>query len=222
MATTAAEWLIGTRDYDAGIEILKAAGASDFLLDLLASGPDPYNTPRLLQEIEQLASQAPASMDLPALDEEQAATAATAKPAPYTPDKDLEKTIRYKERIRQLFKEMNHLKGQLPTLPEGPQLLACARGIVKRDLRKQDLWEHLHYFEQNGKWFDELPENQPKPFDLEKAIKNAMSNRSKALAALKKPLPVVMRDHYTQKAAEFDKKVNDLISLRSDGQKKSA
>jgi hypothetical protein len=188
-------WLTDGRNYFEGLQILRDHGASEFMIGLLEDGPDEYNTPKLHAEILALHKKDEAVIS-------------------YSPNPDLEKTLRYKEQIRQLFKEISHLKGQLINLPEGPKLYECARLIVTKDLRKQDLWEHLHYFETNGVWFDDLPENKPKPFNLERQIKNVMANRSKAAGYLKQPQPVAKKLHYEQKIAAFNKELETLIKQR--------
>jgi hypothetical protein len=138
----------------------------------------------------------------------------------YVPDHDLEKTLRIKKLIKDQFKEITHLRGKLSILPEGAELFECAKLIVTKDMRKQDLWDQLHYFETNGKWFDEQPENQVKDFDpkdsaqLEQKIKNLMASRSKAAAALKKPLPVAMKAHHEKRKADFTRQIEHLKTLR--------
>ena len=218
-------WLSGDRNYEAGLQLLREHGASDFMIDLLADGPDEYNTPKLLQEIlalHILPQPATASQPSPgngsgSNSREDAQWWSVAPTTTYLPDHDLEKTIRIKEQIKQLYKEIGHLKPQLIHLPTRLQRYQCATDIATKDLRRQDLWEHLHYFEENGKWFDELPENQPKPFDLERAIKNEMANRSKASAFLDKPQTVVKKAYYEEKVAGHTRKIENLKKLRPNG-----
>lgn len=218
MATEVENWLKGDRNYLAGLKLLEQNGVSKFLLDMLQKGPDHYNTPKLLQLIEKLPKTsitAEKQISKP-LNTKPEAAHALPGPATYRPDKNLEKTLRIKEIIKQLWKEMTHLKAQLPYLPEGEKLYECARDLVTKNLRRQDYWDHLHYFEKNGEWFDELDENAPKPFDLELEIKNLMANRSKASAKLKKPLPAAKIKFYQAKVNLINEKIEKLKKLRAD------
>lgn len=216
MSAAAAQWLKSERDYFAGLKILEGSGISAFLVNMLSKGPDQFNTPKLQQLIQRLAENPPATKPEPVAPQPALVAPQPDRPGPavYSPDKDLEKTIRIKEIIKQLFKEMTHLKAQLIHLPEGEKLYECARDLLTKSLRRQDLWDHLHYFEKNGKWFDELPENAPKPFDLEREIKNLMSNRSKASAKLAKPLPPAKAAYYQKKVDEINTRIDKFKKLR--------
>ena len=55
MAITVNDWLKGDRDYFTGIQILQDHQVSAFLIKILSDGPDDYNTPKLLEEIEKLS-----------------------------------------------------------------------------------------------------------------------------------------------------------------------
>lgn len=206
-------WLKGDRDYYAGVKLFEQYGSSKFMVNLLSSGPDSYNTPKLLSELQILLSEA--GEELPAVaiknskEPEQLEIASA-----YIPDKNLEKKLRIDSIIKQLWKEICHLHGQLGVLPEGEKLYECARQIKLKDLKRQDLWDQLHYYQSNGVWFDELPENIPKPYDLEQAIDNLMSSRSKARKILKKPLTQGKRDYQLKRIAEIDRKIADLKKLR--------
>ena len=204
-------WLTGGRNYNEGLQLLRKHGASDFMLELLGDGPGEYNTPKLLQELIALR------VDMPP-----AQICADEPPAPpvpvtYVPNHDLEKTIRIKEQIKQLFKEIAHLKPQLLHAPTTAKRYEIARELATRDMRKQDHWEHLHFFEENGKWFDELPENQAKPYDLEKDIKNQMSNRTKTQKYLDSPQPAAKKKFYQEKLAAINLKIEKLKKLRTNG-----
>ncbi len=214
-------WLNGNRNFFDGLTLLQQYGATKFILDLLSTGPSAFNTPKLLKELQKIP--APAITAGPVA----AAPAARPKPAPerpassiYKPDHNLEKQLRIKAQIKTLYKEINHQHAKLSVLPEGDELYRCALDVVTKQLRKQDLWQHLHYFEQNGKWFDELPENQVEEFDpndpeqLERKIKNLMASRSKVTKDLKKPWPKAQEDHLKRRQADFTKKIEYYISLR--------
>lgn len=209
-------WLDGTRNYAEGVEILKNCGGSPFLINLLSAGPDAYNTPKLLAELTALHLKVkPGTLPEPQPEQGTSPEPETEEPAaPYIPDHDLEKKLRIKKMITEIWKEMCHCHGQLSILPEGRQLFEVSKMLLTKELKKNDLWDQLHYFENTGKWFDELPENQPKPFDREQKIKNLMASRSKCTARLKKPLPESKRQHEQKKIADFDKRINDLRSLR--------
>lgn len=214
MATDASSWLNSKRDYTAGLEILCAAGISGFLLEVLETGPDNFNTPKLLEEIQNLNKRKPAApVDQPAPGHQ---AEAREEQAPATGN-NLEKKIRMDQDIRDLFKEMSHVHGQLSVLPEGAQLFEAAYFVLTTDLKKQRLWDHLHFYKNNGHWFSDLPENQPKPENLEQEIKNAMANRSKAKRQLKNPLPAAKKEYYGAVVADWTKVIDDLKSQRNAG-----
>lgn len=206
-------WLNGDRDYTAGVELFRISGGSSFLVNLLAIGPDAYNTPKLLTELTRLSEADSPDQSAPLQDQSQALPAPPANES-YTPDNNLEKKLRIDLLLKNIWKEMCHLHGQLSILPEGRRLFECAKLILTKNLKRQDLWDQLHYFEKNNVWFDDLPENQPKPFDLEQEIKNLMASRSKCKARLKKPLPDAKKQHELKKVADFDQKIKDLKSKR--------
>ncbi len=218
-------WLAGDRDYHAGFELLKAGGASALILDLLGSGPDHFNTSKLLTEIGKLRDKQPAitpetqpepeAMDLPTPPERD-----QVEPASVEPSADLARKLAIDAQLRTLWKEMSHLHGQLSVLPEGQQLYQCAAAIQRKDLQRRTLFDHLHYFEVNGTWFDEQLEERTKekdltdPAQLEQAINNAKSNKSKAGKQLKRPLPVAERQYHQGRFDEFDRLLKHLRSLR--------
>ncbi len=214
-------WLNSNRDYFDGLALLQKYGATKFILELLAPGPSPFNTPKLLKELQKLPTPvqvvATVAADQPALPRPATDCQTTAT---YKLDHNLEKELRIKKQIKTLYKEINHLRGKLSALPEGDELCQCALDVVTKDLRKQDLWQHLHYFQQNGKWFDEQPENQVQEFDvndpeqLERKIKNLMASRSKVTGDLKKPWPKAKEDHVKRRQADFTKEIEYYISLR--------
>jgi hypothetical protein len=216
MATTAAEWLKSNRNYSMGLEILRSAGISDFMLEMLSEGPDTFNTPQLLQEIEKLSAAYVATdkeLDLPIpIPDDTEGRSATGDISNH----NLEKKMCTDAMIRELWKEICHLHGQLAILPEGDQLYQVANLLLVKEMKKTRLWNQLHYFTTNGHWFDELPENQPKPEDLEQEIKNAMSNRAKAKKKLKEPLQVAKKEYYSTKVAEWDVIITNL-KLQRDG-----
>ncbi|MGY0037646.1 hypothetical protein [Pedobacter sp. NJ-S-72] len=205
-------WLNGDQDYHTGVKLLQQYRCSNFLIQLLSSGPDVYNTPKLHSEILKARNEV----------ENQPAVISPAQsltiPTHYKPDRNLEKKMRIDAIIVQLWKEICHLHGQLSVLPEGERLYECANSIMVKDLKRQDLWDQLHYYKLNGVWFDELQENMPKPFNLEQDIKNLMTSRSKAKKMLKKPLPDAKRIYYQGRVSHFDKKIEDLKKLRNNGQ----
>jgi hypothetical protein len=214
-------WLTGNRNYFDGLQLLREHGATEFMLELLADGPDEYNTPKLLQELTALhliQPSVPVAHPMPGNgsgSNERLNAQFWNIPSPtYVPDHNLEKTIRIKEQIKQLFKEIGHLKPQLLTARTRAKRYELARELATRDMRKQDLWEHLHYFEENGVWFDELPENQPKPYNLERDIKNQMANRTKTQKYLDSPLPVAKRKFYQAKLDAINLKIDNLKKLR--------
>jgi hypothetical protein len=210
MASDALSWLNSNRDYTSGLQILRSAGVSDFLLDVLESGPDNFNTPTLLEEISNLVKIAPInSPEEPLVNE-----TTTDLPVPKEFD-SLEKKIRLDQQIRDLFKEITHVHGQLSVLPEGERLFEAAYLVLTTDLKKQRLWDQLHYYKNNGHWFDELAENKPKPEDLEQEIKNAMANRSKAKGNLKNPLPAAKKEYYQAIVADWTKVIDGLRSQRN-------
>ncbi len=212
-------WLNGGRNYTAGVELLRKYGASKFLIDLLSSGPDAFNTPKLLKEMQKIEIQEPGAGRQDEKEVVPSAAISTSK-KPYTPDHNLEKKLRIQKIIKDLLKEITHLRGRLVVLPEGDELYECAKLVLTRDLKKRDLWDQLHYFENNGVWFDELPENQVKDFDpadkqqLEQKIKNLMASRSKVSKLLKKPWPVGVKAHHEKRKAEFDRQIEHFKSLR--------
>ncbi|RVU01091.1 hypothetical protein EOD41_10785 [Mucilaginibacter limnophilus] len=217
MAKTATAWLSGDQDYHEGLEILKLTGASAFMLGLLNSGPDNYNTPKLKQELEIIAG----NEVIESLIEVTPVPPVTEPPAAseqYTPNNNLEKKLRIDGMIRQLFKEITHLHGKLSVVPEGDELFQIAKQIKIKKLKKQDLFDQLHYFNENGVWFDNKPQDDPDPENLEQAIKNLMSQRSKVKPHLKKPLPADVRERYEKKIAALTAKIEALIKKRPDGQ----
>ncbi|MBS7565146.1 hypothetical protein KHS38_12095 [Mucilaginibacter sp. Bleaf8] len=219
-------WLNSERDYEAGYELLKAGGASGLLINILKSGPDAFNTPKLLAELEKLRSKL-SNTELETAASAQVPLLEVQKPViPSPPDQqskdahNLEKKLQVDKQIKQLWKEICHLHGQLSVLPEGDQLYECARDLLLKDLKRKDLYDQLHYFETKGVWFDEVRGNGPATFDpkgpdqLHREIKNAMSNRSKAARELNRPLPVAERNYHQGRFDEFNKKVQHLQSLR--------
>ncbi|HVW97507.1 MAG TPA: hypothetical protein VHA56_16155 [Mucilaginibacter sp.] len=200
----------GDRNYDAGLALLRAAGITGFVMDMLTDGPDEYNTIKLSEEIERLSGSLPAAPVMPSPEEVNIHAEA----------EELEKVLRVKSMIKQLFKEIVHLRGRLPVLPEGDELHECARAILFKDLKRQDLFDQLHYFEKHGHWFDELPENRQRPFDatdkkqLERKIKNLMGNRCKAADNLKKPQTAAKRKFYQEKIAGINREIDKLKALR--------
>lgn len=210
MAITVNDWLKGDRDYFTGIQILQDHQVSAFLIKILSDGPDDYNTPKLLEEIEKLKPVA-----LPVKPEARPELARQGQAPIYVPDPSMEKKLRIDARIKQIWKEMCHLHGQLDVLPPGQALHEVTRELMLKKLKRQDLWDHLHYFETNGVWFDDLPENQAKPMDPEQEIKNLMANRSKAAANLKKPLPAAKKTFYENKIAAINVQIDNLKKLRN-------
>lgn len=214
MATEAENWLESEREYFAGVQLLRELGASDFIIDLLKSGPDAFNTGKLVVEMQKQICRKPAA--LPVAEQPEVIEVATDPPgsSTYVPDKNLDKKLRIDGLIKQLWKEVCHLHGQLCVLPPGEQLHQVARAMKLKNLKRQDMWDHLHYFNMNGQWFDELPENQPKPFDCEQEIKNLMANRSKASAHLKKPLTAARKKFILDKIARLNEKIDQLKKMR--------
>lgn len=263
-------WLNGNRDYNSGLSLLQHVNASKFLVDVLSTGPDAFNTPKLLKELQkhraaifeskqqiadvpsytvppwrkiiedrefieevksfigdQVVSKMPDSNDLlddvQYLIEDHLETSGykPETPAPYRSNHDLEKKLRIDSQIKLLWKEITHLHGQLTVLPDGDQKYEVAKGIRLKDRKIQDLRDHLEYFTREGKWFDELPENQAHTFDpkdpaqLEKEIKNQMANRAKSAAHLKRPLSVAKRKYHQDRYNKFDQQVKYLKSLRN-------
>lgn len=219
-------WLNSDRDYAAGYELLVTGGATGLMVSLLSSGPDIVNTPKLLSELQKLKAgfliSAEAAVICEALEVQPPALAPPGAPAapPRLPGNDLDKKLRIDAEIKQLWKEMCHLHGQLAILPEGKELYECARELRHKDLKRKDLYDQLHYFEQNGTWFDvrhpatkEVDTTDPE--QLEREIKNAMGNRSKAAKNLDRPLPVAERKHYQEKFDKFDKLTKHLQSQRN-------
>ncbi len=203
-------WLDGDRDYEQGFQLLKTCGASTLLIDLLSDGPGAYNTSKLHAELVKI-SQAKSEDTEPASEASPEPTARVQiDDEPANQGRNVEKKLRIDRIIKTLWKEICHLHGQLSVLPEGEELHRCAREILTKNLKRQDLWDQLHYFEANGGWFDDLPENQPKPENAEQGIKNLMACRSKARRELKKPLSVAKREHHLRRIAEFNKQIEAL------------
>lgn len=252
MSNTVQSWLNGDRDYAEGVQLLRDHQVSNFLINLLAPGPDAFNTPKLLSEIQKLPATSPAVSQLPAMageastashneamaavsdlewqvdsiesilsdltsqvDAMQAATDnPTSEAGIYTPDYNLEKKMRYDAQIKQLWKEICYLHAQMDLLPEGDQLYQVAQELLVKDMRRADLWNHLHYFNANGVWFDDLPENQPKPENPEQEIRNLMANRSKAKANLKKPQTKAKKQFFQDKVDSLTAEIENLKALR--------
>jgi len=216
-------WLNDNRDYQAGLVLLQKHGKTGFIINLLQKGPDAYNTPRMLVELQKLAESRPPLTIVVGQPDEKVAIKTVSEPATsnsaprsYVPDQNLEKKLRINALLKNLWKELTHLHGQLSVLPEGEKLHETAALILTKNLKRQDLWDQLHYFEQNGVWFDELPGNQPKPFDLEQSIKNLMSSRAKAKKILEKPVNKAKREHTERRIAEFDKQLETLRLQRNE------
>jgi len=72
-------------------------------------------------------------------------------------------------------------------------------------------------------WFDELPENRAKEFNvndtkqLEQKIKNLMSNRRKAAVYLEQPQPVGKKKFYENKIAGINVEIDKLKAYRQNG-----
>jgi hypothetical protein len=49
-----AAWLQDPHDYFSGLELLKSHLSGSFILNILSSGPDSFNTPKLYQEVEKI------------------------------------------------------------------------------------------------------------------------------------------------------------------------
>lgn len=214
MATSASKWLIGDRVYDTGVQILRDRGASAFMIDLLSSGPDHFNTTKLINELTKVAE-----LEEPAAPDPDETPAAPVLPGPVTrsPAYDLEKKLKIDRQIRQQMKELAHLHGRLSLTAEGKDLYELAKEIRILDLQKQRLWDQLHYFNNKGEWFDELPENEVKPEDIEQEIKNLMARRSKAKKELKFPLPDEKKEFYQAKIDELTKAIAKLREARTNG-----
>lgn len=207
--------------------MLEALGASKFLINQLAKGPDVFNTRKLYDAIEKqrtkVENDKPDAADYAEVQVECPADQPLTTTA--TPDnsgqRDIEKKLRIEATISYLWKVITHYHGQLTTLPEGQQLYTVAEIIRKNDLKIQDLRDQLEYYFRTGTWFDERHQDLERkidtkdPVQLEREIKNQMSNRSKVAAQLERPLPVAKQRFYQEKFNQLDQKIKYLISLRN-------
>ncbi|MBE7178191.1 MAG: hypothetical protein INR69_17445, partial [Mucilaginibacter polytrichastri] len=89
-----------------------------------------------------------------------------------------------------------------------------ANRLMYLDDQRQHLFGQVDHFEQTGLFFDELPENQPKPYDLEQEIKNVMSYRAKKKTELKKTANPDQRDRLKKRIAEYDQQLEQLRAQR--------
>lgn len=116
---------------------------------------------------------------------------------------------------------MDHLHGKLSLIPEGDQLFQVAQTIIKKSLKNQDLFAQIHYYNNNGVWWDELPENQRLEFDpndkeqLEQKIKNVMSYRAKAKKLIRQVMPVAKKEHHLKRIAAFNAELKKLKAYRN-------
>ncbi|MGB4775705.1 MAG: hypothetical protein WBP45_11060 [Daejeonella sp.] len=111
-----ATWLKSPSDYFKGLDLLKSHTGNGFLISVLSSGPDSYNTPTLYEELQKIAKAAEAVI----------ITRETNKPA------DLQHK---EESANQMMDRRAELKAQLRFLMNDPKALVKRKDIAFEILR---------------------------------------------------------------------------------------
>ncbi|MGI4865436.1 MAG: hypothetical protein ACRYFZ_16050 [Janthinobacterium lividum] len=131
-------WLDGEQDFTQGAQLYaRHPEARPALVALLhRSGPGPFTSKQLVQEIERLVT-------------EQPAPAPAAAAAPTSPERPAAVAALEAEKL-QLFKESSNLHGTLRHLPTDEERYQAAVTIKKNFRRDDAIWDALSYHKQHG------------------------------------------------------------------------
>lgn len=200
-------WLSGKRNYEAGRLLYEKYGRNHNLKRIFTRGPNNFNTPKLLQELQMILNRA-ISREAEAADKKVIAIGQKLSnkkneqaPGSLPKSSDFIKTgpgpkkpIRIDQlppRLRELavkkgdlYREVAYLHSQLLHLDEVKRKEACRR-IIENGDKIRAIWEELDYYHDHGKEKPieaagkkiELPEN---PVTLHQQLLNLRSRLSKA------------------------------------------
>jgi hypothetical protein len=137
-------WLDSEQDFTQGVQLLaQHPEARPAVLALLhRSGPGPFTSKQLVQEVERLVAEQPTPP--PAAAAANAAAAATT-----SPEQPADVTALEAEKL-QLFKEASNLHGTLRLLPSDAERYKAACTIKANFRRIDAIWDALHYHKQHG------------------------------------------------------------------------
>ncbi|MGV3588594.1 MAG: hypothetical protein ACO1OF_16430 [Adhaeribacter sp.] len=193
-------WLEGNQDYTTGCELFRQLQPLSSLNKVFALGNTPFNTQKLLKELQNHYLQLQAESKVQA-----AIIKATAVPEKTTettlsgllntiaPVATPEAVTQLKEERSRLFKEASHLHSQLLLVSDMEKRKLVALRILANFSRNEEIWDKLMFFEKHG-FLPDQADNTPaappdeEPLSLAGIVRRLHIVRPK-LSRLKQQLP---------------------------------
>lgn len=215
-------WFQRKGSYDEGLLLLKENGGSSLTVAMLEMGEDEYNFELLSNSLSKILNQEEVSISPAPVEPPPAPLVSNPNQEPenvhtVTSQRDaaadIAKKLELKKEAGKLWNEMGHLKGAMTLIRPGKALHKIARQILDLNMKRQDIWDQIDFFEEHGYWFEERQATLPPP-DLEQQIKNVMSYRTKAHKKLEKPLTRSEREFLLSRIEKFNKEIEELKKKR--------